>query len=90
MTENMKKTTEQLVSEFLDIREMLRELEAQKKAFEKELKSLTKNGPIVLKDGRTVETVLTYRPYPDTHKMKECGLYDELSKIVPVRTLKIK
>lgn len=90
MTENMKKTTDQLVSEFLDIRDMLRELEAQKKAFEKELKSLTKNGPLVLEDGRTVETVLTYRPYPDTDKMKEYGLYDELSKIVPIRTLKIK
>ncbi len=90
MTENMKKTTEQLVNEFLDIREMLRELEAQKKAFEKELKNLTKNGPLVLEDGRKVETVLTYRPYPDTDKMKEYGLYDELSKMVPVRTLKIK
>ncbi|MEY8256968.1 hypothetical protein AAK706_04470 [Erysipelotrichaceae bacterium 66-17] len=90
MTENMKKTTDQLVQEFLDISEMFRELNAQKKAFEKELKSLTKNGPIVLKDGRTVETVVTYKPYPDTNKMKECGLYDELSKIITVRTLKIK
>lgn len=90
MTENMKKTTDQLVSEFLDIRDMIRELEAQKRAFEKELKNLTKSGPLVLEDGRKVETVTTYRPYPDTDKMKEYGLYDELSKIVPVRTLKIK
>lgn len=90
MTENMKKTTEQLVNEFLDIREMLRELEAQKKVFEKELKNLTKNGPLLLEDGRKVETVLTYRPYPDTDKMKKYGLYDELSKMIPVRTLKIK
>lgn len=90
MNENMKKTTEQLVNEFLDIREMMRELEAQKRVFEKELKNLTKNGPLVLEDGRKVETVLTYRPYPDTDKMKEYGLYDELSKMVPVRTLKIK
>lgn len=90
MTENIKKTTDQLVNEFLDIREMLRELEAQKKALEKELKNLTKSGPIVLEDGRKVETVLTYRPYPDTDKMKKCGLYDELSKMIPVRTLKIK
>lgn len=86
----MKKTTEQLVNEFLDIKKMLRELEAQKRTFEKELKNLTKNGPLVLEDGRKVETVLTYRPYPDTDKMKEYGLYDELSKMVPVRTLKIK
>lgn len=90
MTENMTKTTEQLVNEFLDIKKMLRELEAQKRTFEKELKNLTKNGPLVLEDGRKVETVLTYRPYPDTDKMKEYGLYDELSKMVPVRTLKIK
>lgn len=90
MTEKMKKTTEQLVNEFLEIRDMLRELEAQKKVFEKELKNLTKNGPLVLEDGRKVETVLTYRPYPDTEKMKEYGLYDELSKMIPVRTLKIK
>lgn len=35
MTENMKKTTEQLVNEFLDIKKMLRELEAQKRRLTK-------------------------------------------------------
>ena len=52
MTENMTKTTEQLVNEFLDIRDMPRELEAQKKALDTLLKSMTSAGPIELSDGR--------------------------------------
>ncbi len=83
-------TNEQKADELIKVREMLNELTAIKDLLNDDLKDITKNGPITLTDGRTIETVLTYRPYPDTDKMKEYGLYDELSKIVPIRTLKIK
>lgn len=90
MTENMKKTTDQLVSEFLDIRDMLKELEAQKKALDKMLKQMTSAGPIELSDGRTVETVTTTREIVDTNALKAAGLFDSYKKESIINTLKIK
>lgn len=90
MNENMKKTTEQLVNEFLEIREMMRELEAQKKALDKMLKQMTSAGPIELSDGRTIETVTTTREIVDTNALKAAGLFDSYKKDSIINTIKIK
>lgn len=81
---------EKEVQEWEAVKSALKELEAQKKAVESILKEATANGPLVLADGRTVETVSTTREIVDTAKVKEFGFFDELKKSVSVKTLKIK
>ncbi len=84
------KEIDTLVKDLTDLREMIKELEAQKKAVESILKEATASGPITLKDGKTVETVSTTREIVDTKKVKEIGFFDDLKKIIHVKTLVIK
>lgn len=81
---------EKEVQELEAVKSALKELEAQKKAVESILKEATANGPLVLADGRTVETVSTTREIVDTKKVKEIGFFDDLKKIIHVKTLVIK
>lgn len=81
---------EEKVTEWLEIKAMIKELEASKKLLEVDLKEVTKKGPITLADGRTLETVSTIRTTVDPKKVRALGLFDDLCKQSIINTIKVK
>ncbi|WP_300736801.1 hypothetical protein [uncultured Dubosiella sp.] len=83
-------TNEQKADELIKVREMLNELTAIKDLLNDDLKDITKNGPITLTDGRTIETVITYPRRVNTKLLKASGLYDDYSFESIRKEIKIK
>lgn len=84
------KSLEQKATELLEVRAMLRELEALKKTLENEFKGLTKNGPLVLADGRTVQTIVSHGKRLNYDALKSDGVYENYLKDSTTKKLEIK